>query len=40
VAVGAEKVLSIVAGARGGYFKQLVTDTPTAEGLVAAARQL
>ncbi|MEV0378633.1 sugar-binding domain-containing protein [Nonomuraea sp. NPDC050643] len=40
VAVGAEKVLSIVAGARGGYFRQLVTDTPTAEGLVAAARQL
>ncbi|MFC4121979.1 sugar-binding transcriptional regulator [Nonomuraea zeae] len=40
VAVGAEKVLSIVAGARGGYFNQLVTDTPTAEGLVAAARQL
>ncbi|MBF8186599.1 MarR family transcriptional regulator [Nonomuraea sp. K274] len=40
VAVGAEKVLSIVAGARGGYFNQLVTDTPTAEGLVAATRQL
>ncbi|MGW0810555.1 sugar-binding transcriptional regulator [Nonomuraea sp. NPDC002799] len=40
VAVGAEKVLSIVAGARGGYFNQLVTDAPTAEGLVAAARQL
>ncbi|TMR25457.1 MarR family transcriptional regulator [Nonomuraea turkmeniaca] len=40
VAVGAEKVLSIVAGARGGYFNRLVTDTPTAEGLVAAARQL
>ncbi|MEV4086527.1 sugar-binding domain-containing protein, partial [Nonomuraea fuscirosea] len=40
VAVGAEKVLSIVAGARGGYFNQLVTDTPTAEGLLAAAHQL
>ncbi|GAA3230757.1 sugar-binding transcriptional regulator [Nonomuraea helvata] len=40
VAVGAEKVLSIVAGAKGGYFNQLVTDVPTAEGLVAAARQL
>lgn len=40
VAVGAEKVLSIVAGAKGGYFNQLVTDAPTAEGLVAAARQL
>ncbi|WP_043618217.1 sugar-binding transcriptional regulator [Nonomuraea candida] len=40
VAVGAEKVLSIVAGARGGYFNRLVTDTPTAEGLVAATHQL
>ncbi|MFI7609901.1 sugar-binding transcriptional regulator [Nonomuraea terrae] len=40
VAVGAEKVLSIVAGARGGYFNQLVTDTPTAEGLLAAAHQI
>ncbi|MEO3792481.1 sugar-binding domain-containing protein [Nonomuraea sp. B10E15] len=40
VAVGAEKVLSIIAGARGGYFNQLVTDAPTAEGIVAAARQL
>jgi DNA-binding transcriptional regulator LsrR (DeoR family) len=40
VAVGAEKVLSIVAGAKGGYFNQLVTDTPTAEGLVAATHQL
>jgi DNA-binding transcriptional regulator LsrR (DeoR family) len=37
VAAGAEKVLSIVAGARGGYFNQLVTDTPTAEGLIACA---
>ncbi|PZG19684.1 sugar-binding transcriptional regulator [Nonomuraea aridisoli] len=40
VAVGAEKVLSIVAGARGGYFNQLVTDIPTAEGLLAAAHQI
>ncbi|WP_431931761.1 sugar-binding transcriptional regulator [Nonomuraea jabiensis] len=40
VAVGAEKVLSIVAGAKGGYFNQLVTDVPTAEGLVAAAHQI
>ncbi|TDD26488.1 sugar-binding transcriptional regulator [Nonomuraea diastatica] len=40
VAVGAEKVLSIISGARGGYFNQLVTDAPTAEGIVAAARQL
>ncbi|MEV0230535.1 sugar-binding domain-containing protein [Nonomuraea sp. NPDC050786] len=40
VAVGAEKVLSIVAGAKGGYFNQLVTDVPTAEGLVAAARNV
>ncbi|MEO3892448.1 sugar-binding domain-containing protein [Nonomuraea sp. B5E05] len=40
VAAGAEKVLSIIAGARGGYFNQLVTDAPTAEGIVAAARQL
>ncbi|MFI7635746.1 sugar-binding transcriptional regulator [Nonomuraea sp. NPDC049400] len=40
VAVGAEKVLSIVAGAKGGYFNQLVTDVPTAEGLVAATRQV
>ncbi|MEU4225439.1 sugar-binding domain-containing protein [Nonomuraea sp. NPDC026600] len=39
VAVGAEKVLSIIAGARGGYFNQLVTDVLTAEGLLAAARR-
>ncbi|TDE40518.1 MarR family transcriptional regulator [Nonomuraea mesophila] len=39
VAVGAEKVLSIIAGARGGYFNLLVTDAPTAEGILAAARQ-
>ncbi|MEU7002904.1 sugar-binding domain-containing protein [Nonomuraea sp. NPDC046570] len=37
VAVGAEKILSIVAGARGGYFNRLVTDVATAEGLLASA---
>nr|WP_240895343.1 sugar-binding domain-containing protein [Kineococcus siccus] len=36
VAYGAQKVPSIVAGARGGYFNQLVTDPPTAALLVAA----
>ena len=36
VAVGADKVASISAGARGGYFKQLVTDPATAEALVSA----
>ena len=40
VAVGKEKVDSVIAGARGGYFNHLVTDTPTAEGLLAAAHQL
>ncbi|MCG5213177.1 sugar-binding domain-containing protein [Streptosporangium soli] len=39
VAVGVEKLISIIAGARGGYFNQLVTDTPTAEGLLAASHQ-
>ncbi|MGI5273951.1 sugar-binding transcriptional regulator [Nonomuraea sp. CA-218870] len=38
VAVGAEKVLSIIAGARGGYFNRLVTDALTAESILAAAR--
>ncbi|MEU9836197.1 sugar-binding domain-containing protein [Streptosporangium sp. NPDC048047] len=38
VAVGPEKVLSIVAGARGGYFNQLVTDALTAESLLSATR--
>jgi len=38
VAVGAEKVPSIIAGAKGGYFNQLVTDALTAESLLAAAR--
>lgn len=38
VAVGGEKINSIIAAARGGYFNQLVTDTTTAESLLAAAR--
>ncbi|MGN9784172.1 sugar-binding transcriptional regulator [Nonomuraea sp. ZG12] len=38
VAVGAEKVLSIIAGAKGGYFNHLVTDALTAESLLVAAR--
>ena len=37
VAVGREKIDSITAGARGGYFNRLVTDPDTAEALVAAA---
>ena len=36
VAVGSDKVASISAGARGGYFKQLVTDPATAEALLEA----
>jgi DNA-binding transcriptional regulator LsrR (DeoR family) len=36
VAVGPEKVVSIIAGARGGYFNRLVTDALTAESLLAA----
>jgi DNA-binding transcriptional regulator LsrR (DeoR family) len=36
VAVGEVKVPGIVAGARAGYFNQLVTDVPTANLLVAA----
>ena len=36
VAVGRDKIDSIAAGARGGYFKQLVTDPATAEALLAA----
>jgi DNA-binding transcriptional regulator LsrR (DeoR family) len=35
VAVGAEKAASIVAAVRGGYFNHLVTDTPTAESILA-----
>lgn len=36
VAAGAEKVPSIVAGARAGLFNRLVTDPPTAQALLAA----
>ena len=35
VAVGKDKLESITAGARGGYFKQLVTDPATADALLA-----
>lgn len=34
VAVGADKIESIIAGARGGYFKQLVTDPATASAIL------
>ena len=34
VAVGTDKVDSIVAGARGGYFNQLVTDPSTAAAIL------
>jgi DNA-binding transcriptional regulator LsrR (DeoR family) len=37
VAVGEVKVPGIIAGARAGYFNQLVTDIPTARALIAAA---
>lgn len=37
VAAGADKEPGIVAGARAGYFNQLVTDVPTASALLAAA---
>jgi DNA-binding transcriptional regulator LsrR (DeoR family) len=37
VAAGAVKVPGILAGARSGYFNQLVTDAATAAGLLAAA---
>ncbi|MEW5812304.1 MAG: sugar-binding domain-containing protein [Actinomycetota bacterium] len=36
VAVGKDKIESITAGARGGYFNRLVTDPGTAEALLAA----
>jgi DNA-binding transcriptional regulator LsrR (DeoR family) len=36
VAVGRDKVESIAAGARGGYFNRLVTDPATAEALLEA----
>ena len=35
VAIGSDKVESIIAGARGGYFNQLVTDPATAEAILA-----
>lgn len=34
VAVGADKIDSIIAGARGGYFNQLVTDPVTAQAII------
>lgn len=37
VAAGGDKVPGITAGARAGYFKQLVTDMPTAAALLEAA---
>lgn len=36
LATGTEKLLSIKAGARAGWFNQLVTDTATAQALLAA----
>lgn len=39
VAVGSEKVRGILAGARAGYFHELVTDVPTALALVAAVQE-
>ena len=36
VAVGKEKVDSIIAGARGGYFTHLVTDPATANDILAS----
>ncbi len=39
VAVGKEKVDSIIAGARGGYFNQLVTDPVTAADVLAARQR-
>lgn len=38
VAVGTEKVPSIVGGARAGLFNRLVTDVPTAQAVLAAGR--
>jgi len=40
VATGAEKLTAIITGARGRYFNRLVTDTDTAEALLAAAAQM
>ncbi len=39
VAVGQEKVPSLVAGARAGYFNQLVTDSPTAAAVLDALEE-
>ncbi len=39
VAVGADKVESIIGGARGGYYRRLVTDPATAGAIVAALPQ-
>ncbi|WGW11316.1 sugar-binding domain-containing protein [Saxibacter everestensis] len=39
VAVGAEKTLSIIAAAKGGYIRQLVTDTATADAILALLRR-
>ena len=36
IAIGKEKVESIIAGARGGYFNRLVTDPGTAADLLAS----
>lgn len=37
VATGTEKAISILAGARGGYFRSLVTDTTTARAVIELA---
>jgi DNA-binding transcriptional regulator LsrR (DeoR family) len=39
VAAGQEKIDSIVAGARGGYFNQLVTDPTTAAAILASVER-
>lgn len=39
LAVGAEKIPSLIAGARAGWFNRLVTDVPTAEALVRATER-
>ena len=36
VAIGKEKVDSIIAGARGGYFNRLVTDPGTANDILTS----
>jgi DNA-binding transcriptional regulator LsrR (DeoR family) len=37
VASGSDKITPLIAGARSGYFNQLVTDPQTAEQLIAGA---